>query len=105
MNQLVLSSINIGVTRFSDIDGGTLRLILMIVIPILIIQLILIITALVSLVKKEVHSMDKLIWGLVIVFLSNMGIGPIIYFAVGSNMLDQKAAALEEAQETENRLQ
>jgi len=105
MNLFVLNSINIGVTRFSDIDGDLLRIILMIAIPILIIQLILIITALVSLVKKEVHAMDKLIWGLVIVFLSNMGIGPIIYFAIGSNMLDQKAAANEESQEMENRLQ
>jgi len=101
MSILTLSGINIGVTGFSDIDGDLLRVILMIGIPLLIIQLILLITALVSLVKKEVHAMDKVIWGLVIMFINI--IGPIVYFAVGSNMLDQKAGN-EEEQEG-NRLQ
>ena len=102
MNLFVLNSINIGVTRFSDIDGDLLRTILMIAIPILVIQLILIIVALVSLVKKEVPRADKVLWGVIIVVLMNMGIGAIIYFAIGSNHLDQKAAALENSEEGNN---
>jgi len=59
-----------------------------IAIPLLIVQLILMITALVSVVKKEVSGSDKILWILIIIFVST--IGPIIYFAIGSNMLDQK---------------
>jgi len=70
--------------------------ILAIVIPLVIIQLILMITALVSVVKKEVPGSDKILWILIIIFVST--IGPIIYFAVGSNMLDQKIAQNEEEQ-------
>ena len=104
MNFLTISTINFGINRPSDFDGDIVRLVLMIVIPIAIIQLVLLITALVSLVKKEVHAMDKLIWGLVIVCINI--IGPIVYFAIGSNILDQKAAELEEQNEQrENRLQ
>ena len=68
----------------------------MIIIPLLIIQLILMITALVSVVKKEVPGQDKLLWILLIIFVST--IGPILYFAIGSNMLDQKASQNEEEQ-------
>jgi len=99
MNMITLSNINIGVTRFSDIDGALLRTILMIAIPIVIIQLILIITALVNLVKKEVPTADKVLWAVLIVVLGNMGIGAIIYFAIGSSHLDQKAAANENLDE------
>jgi len=61
-----------------------------ILIPALIIQFILMITALVSLIKKEVPSSDKILWVLIIILVST--IGPIVYLAVGSNMLDQKIA-------------
>jgi hypothetical protein len=73
------------------------RLVLMIVLPLVIIQLVLLITALVSLVKKQVRGGDKALWAVIIIFVNI--IGPIIYFAVGSNMLDQKAAQLEENEE------
>ena len=69
---------------------------IMVLIPLVIIQLILMITALVSVTKKEVPSTDKLIWILLIIFVST--IGPILYFAIGSNALDQKAAQNEEEQ-------
>lgn len=97
MNSLAAAAFNISFNRISDIDGDTMRLILMIAIPIVVIQFILMITALLNLVKKQVPREDKLIWGIVIVFVST--IGPIIYFAAGSNVLDQKAAALEEMRE------
>jgi len=64
--------------------------ILAIVVPLLIVQLVLMIAALVSVVKKEVPGSDKILWILIIIFVST--IGPIIYFAVGSNLLDQKIA-------------
>ena len=73
------------------------RLVLMVVLPVVIIQLVLLITALVSLVKKQVPGSDKALWAILIIFVNI--IGPIIYFAVGSNMLDQKAAQLEENEE------
>lgn len=64
--------------------------ILAIAVPLMIVQLILMIAALVSVVKKEVPGSDKILWILIIIFVST--IGPIIYFAVGSNLLDQKIA-------------
>jgi len=97
MNSLAIATFNIGINRVSDMDGDTIRLVLMIAIPIAIIQFILLITALVGLVKKQVPREDKLIWGLIIVFANILG--PILYFAIGSNSLDQKAAALEEIRE------
>jgi hypothetical protein len=98
MNVLFLNSINIG--GLSDFDSDIVRVVLLIAIPLVIIQLILLITALVSLVKKQVHATDKVIWGLVIVFINIFG--PIVYFAFGSNYLDQKAAELEDSREKES---
>jgi len=95
---------HVGVNLPSDFDGDVIRLILMIALPIVIIQLILLITALVNLLKKQVPIEDKVIWGLIIVFVNI--IGPIIYFAVGSSSLDQKIADIEEEnEESEIRLQ
>ena len=59
----------------------------------LLIQLLLFITALVSLLRKRVPAGDKLLWLLLILFVNI--IGPIIYFAIGSSMLDEKAARSE----------
>jgi len=70
---------------------------ILVLIPIAIVQFILFVTALVSAIRKEVPASDKLLWILIIVFVST--IGPIVYFAVGSSMLDKKAAELEEAAE------
>ena len=70
------------------------RIVLMVVIPLAIVQLILLITALLSLLRKNVQTNDKLLWGAIIVFINL--IGPIIYFAIGSNLLDQKAADMED---------
>ena len=96
MNTLTLSTTYFGVSAW-DLDGDFMRIMLMVALPLIIIQLILLVTALVSLVKKQVPGGDKALWAVLIIFVNI--IGPIIYFAVGSNMLDQKAAQLEENRE------
>ena len=50
-------------------------------VPVLIIQLVLMITALVDLIRREHTRGPKWIWVLVILLVSN--IGPIIYFVAG----------------------
>lgn len=53
-----------------------------IIIPLVILQLILLITAITHLVKNDrIKQNDKIIWALVIVFLNI--IGPIIYLIFG----------------------
>ncbi|MBE4907295.1 PLDc_N domain-containing protein [Bacillus luteolus] len=49
--------------------------------PIAIIQLILMVTALVDLIRSEETNGPKLLWVLLILFVSM--IGPILYFVVG----------------------
>lgn len=62
--------------------------ILPILIPIVLVLLVLMLTALISLLRKDVPFSQKVIW-LVVILLFNL-IGPVIYFAVGSKMLDDK---------------
>jgi hypothetical protein len=50
-------------------------------IPVLIIQLILIVIALIDLVKREHTLGPKWMWALIILFINF--IGPIVYFVVG----------------------
>lgn len=57
-------------------------------IPIVLIMLVLVLIALISLLKKKLPFSDKVIW-LVIILLVNT-IGPVLYFAVGAKMLDEK---------------
>ena len=72
--------------------------ILLIIIPLVLLQVGLMVAALVSLLRKpSVSSGDQVLWLLLIV-LVNL-IGPIIYFAIGSNMLDEKAAKQADEQE------
>lgn len=50
--------------------------------PLIVLELILVIAALVDLVRREqVTGGNKLVWGLVIVFIGT--IGPIVYFVFG----------------------
>jgi hypothetical protein len=51
------------------------------VIPVLIIQLVLIVIALIDLVKREHTLGPKWLWALIILFVNF--IGPIVYFIVG----------------------
>jgi hypothetical protein len=50
-------------------------------VPVLIIQLILIVVALIDLVKREHTRGPKWMWALIIIFVNF--IGPIVYFIVG----------------------
>ena len=56
---------------------------LLLLVPVLVIQLGLIVLALYDLLKSErrVRGDNKLVWGLIIVFINL--IGPILYFVVG----------------------
>ena len=52
-------------------------------------QLVLFVAALISIIKKSVALKDKLPW--ILVSLVNF-IGPIIYFVIGSDILNEKSA-------------
>ncbi|MBD3108938.1 PLDc_N domain-containing protein [Bacillus sp. AGMB 02131] len=54
---------------------------MMILLPIFVLQLILLVTALVSLVKQEETQGPKWMWAIIIVFFNI--IGPIVYFIIG----------------------
>lgn len=59
---------------------------IVLIIPVLIIQIALMIFALIDLSKREkseIRGENKLLWVLVIIFLSI--IGPIVYFILGKN--------------------
>jgi len=83
------------IVELSGMEADTLRLLLLVAIPFVIVQAILFFAGLFSIIKKETVAMDKLPW-LILLFVNI--IGPIIYFAVGSNMLDQKIADREEGE-------
>ncbi|WP_342527517.1 PLD nuclease N-terminal domain-containing protein [Chryseomicrobium sp. FSL W7-1435] len=51
--------------------------------PILVLQFILIVVALVDLVRIEATNGPKWIWALIIIFINL--IGPIVYFVMGRN--------------------
>ncbi|MCL2570790.1 MAG: PLDc N-terminal domain-containing protein [Defluviitaleaceae bacterium] len=78
-------------------DITTLLLVLS---PLIVITLVLQIAAIVSIARKPVPGNDKLIW-LLLSLLANP-IGPIIYFAIGSNKLDERVAEIEDNKEMEN---
>jgi len=83
-----------GFNDFYELTGIDMRVLIMALVPIVILQLILLITGLVSVIRKQVPGEDKIIWIIIIVF--GQIIGPIIYFAIGAGKLEQKAAELEE---------
>ena len=69
------------------------------IVSLAVIQTVLMLVAVVSIMRKNVPTGDKVFW-LLIVLIINL-IGPIIYFAVGSSKLEEKEANLEN--EKENR--
>jgi len=69
----------------------------LIAVPLVALQLILMITALVSILRKDAPSNDKILWVLLIVLVNIFG--PILYFAIGSGQLDEKAAKLADERE------
>jgi len=62
------------------LEMETSKLIL-VLLPIFVLQLILLITALVSLVKQEETQGPKWLWAVIILFINI--IGPILYFIIG----------------------
>ena len=64
--------------------------------PVIAIQLILAIALIISVARKSLPWGDK--WPWLLLLLVNI-IGPIIYFVVGSNKLDEKAAEYQDLQE------
>ncbi|MCL2603581.1 MAG: PLD nuclease N-terminal domain-containing protein [Defluviitaleaceae bacterium] len=90
--------VNIGfnAVEWSEAIDWVVRL-LPILIPIILVQLILVLTAVVSLARKPNPWNEKILW-LVLVLAVNT-IGPIIYFAVGANFLNQKHAEREDGED------
>ena len=69
-----------------------------VLISLLAVQLILMVTALVSLLRKNVpFTGEKVLWLLLIILLNI--IGPILYFVIGAPRLDEKAARMENGEE------
>lgn len=56
--------------------------------PIIILQFIMMVSALISIIKKEVLFKEKIIWILITIVIAI--VGPIVYFAIGSRMIDEK---------------
>lgn len=60
-----------------------------VLVPILLLQLVLMVAALVGIFRKKLSFNQIAIWFFVVIFASL--IGPVLYFAIGSKMLDEKA--------------
>jgi len=70
-------------------------LLILLIIPLAIGQMALLIAALISLVKKpSTDNGKKIMWVLIIVLIDI--IGPILYFAIGSNQLDERGGNYNE---------
>ncbi|MCL2842934.1 MAG: PLD nuclease N-terminal domain-containing protein [Oscillospiraceae bacterium] len=65
-----------------------------ILLPVLLLGAVIVIVALVNLFKKALPFQDKILWLIIILVVQLLG--PIIYLAVGSKMLDDKVANREE---------
>lgn len=85
--------VNLNWDEFMDLLPNLLP----VLIPILLLALVLVITALVSLIRKQAPFNQKIVW-LIVILLVNF-IGPIIYFAIGSRMLDDHSAGRNEEEE------
>ena len=70
-----------------------MALITLLILPLAILQFALMIAAVISIVKKPVTGNSKIIWLLIVLLISI--IGPIIYFAIGSNKLDSEISEAE----------
>ena len=72
------------------------RTMILLVSPLAVLQLILAIAVIVSLARKALPWGEK--WPWLLTILVNL-IGPIIYFVIGSNKLDEKVAERPDQQE------
>ena len=69
--------------------SGLNVVILLALLPLAAMQLVLLIAALMGIMRKDVTGSEKLPWVILVIFVSL--IGPILYFAMGSKILDEKA--------------
>ena len=72
------------------------RTLILVLSPIAVIGLILAVAMIVNIARKPLPWSQKWLW---LLLLITQPLGPIIYFAVGSNMLEAKAADYQDAQE------
>lgn len=79
--------LNYGFDEINELVGMLPQL-LPFLIPLLLLQLVMLSVALINLLKKELPLKDKIIWLIIIICVQI--IGPVVYFAVGSKMLDDK---------------
>lgn len=57
------------------------KILLLIIIPIIILQLILVVTALINLNKQRATNGPKWLWAIIIIFFNL--VGPVLYFILG----------------------
>jgi len=74
-----------------------IRPLLPILIPLFIVGMILMIVGVISVAKKPNPWSEKIIWLVIVIFLDV--IGPVLYFALGSGMLDEKWAREQDQRE------
>lgn len=70
-----------------EMDYNLVRILVLALIPYMIVSFALMIAAIIGVMRKNVKGSDKLVWILIIVLVDI--IGPIIYFAIGSNQLEK----------------
>lgn len=68
-----------------------------VIIPIAILLVVLTVAAIISLLRKKLPINLITIWMIIIIFVSL--IGPVIYFAIGSKMLDEKKRKMEDTRD------
>ena len=68
-----------------------------ILVPLMLVGLGLMVAGIISVVKKPNPWGEKIIWLVIIIFLDI--IGPVLYFALGSGMLDEKYAKEQDLRE------
>jgi len=68
-----------------------------ILVPLVLLGLALMIAAVISVAKKPNPWNEKILWLLIAIFVNT--IGPVIYFALGSGMLDEKWAREQDMRE------
>jgi multisubunit Na+/H+ antiporter MnhG subunit len=83
------------VSEWQEITDLIIQL-LPIVIPLAIISLVLTISAIVGIAKKPNPWGEKILWLLIVILIDV--IGPVLYFAIGSGMLDEKFSKAQDAQ-------
>jgi len=91
--RMIKMPLNFGINELPEAIAF-MQEILPILLPVLIINAIVVVVALVGLLRKDLPFTDKVIWLALIIFMQF--IGPVLYFVIGSKMLDDKIASRED---------